>query len=77
MYCQRMWTVFEQYTATRLDVPVTIILPPEQNQSFHAQLKTAKLENVIESLSTINVEEARAGIPEDEEKLRALIALTG
>lgn len=29
-YCTRIWTVFEQYTAAKLRVPVKMILPPAQ-----------------------------------------------
>jgi hypothetical protein len=52
-----------------------MILPPTQNDSFHEQLKTNKIKHVIESLTTINVEKAKAN-PADEEKLRALIQST-
>ena len=75
VYCTRMWTVFEQYTATRLRVPVSMILPPAQDKSFHRQLTTGKMMHVIESLTTIDVEKAKAN-PADEEKLRTLIQST-
>ena len=75
VYCTRMWTVFEQYKATLLQIDVSMILPPAQNDSFHEQLKTNKIKHVIESLTTINVEKAKAN-PADEEKLRALIQST-
>ena len=50
VYCTRMWTVFEQYKATLLQIDVSMILPPAQNDSFHEQLKNNKIKHVIESL---------------------------
>ena len=72
-YCTRIWTVFEQYTAAKLGVKVQMILPPAQMNSFKAAMQRGSANAVTQNLTQIDVEHARASVPEDEVKLRALI----
>jgi len=73
IYVTRIWCVFEQFTAASLQIPVEIILPPDQADKFHYELENTGMKNIIASLTNIDVETAKASQPEDEKKVKALI----
>ena len=72
-YCTRIWTVFEQYTAAKLKVEVKMILPPEQMESFQAECRVGNISAVTQNLTQIDVENAKASVPKDEETVKGLI----
>ena len=72
-YCTRIWTVFEQYTAAKLGVEVKMILPPDQMESFKAAMRSSNVSAVTQNLTQIDVENAKASVPKDEETVKALI----
>ena len=72
-YCTRIWTVFEQFTAAKLGVEVKMILPPEQMTSFKAAMQSNNVSAVTQNLTQIDVENAKASVPKDEETVKALI----
>ena len=72
-YCTRIWTVFEQFTAAKLGVKVKMILPPEQMESFKAAMQSNNVGAVTQNLTQIDVENAKASVPKDEETVKALI----
>ena len=69
----RIWTVFEQFTAAKLGVDVKMILPPESMQSIQAVIGSGNVHFVKENLTQIDVESAKASVPEDETKVKLLI----
>merc|ERR1719272_801505 len=72
-YCTRIWTVFEQFTAAKLGVEVKMILPPDQMESFKAECRSSNVSAVTQNLTQIDVENAKASVPKDEETVKALI----
>ena len=72
-YCTRIWTVFEQFTAAKLKVEVKMILPPEQMARFQAECRVGNIGAVTQNLTQIDVENAKASVPKDEETVKALI----
>merc|ERR1719272_1231756 len=72
-YCTRIWTVFEQFTAAKLKVEVKMILPPKQMESFKAECRSSNVSAVTQNLTQIDVENAKASVPKDEETVKALI----
>lgn len=73
VYVTRVWCVYEQYVATSLKIPVEMILPPEAARGFHDALQNTGIKVVADSLTNVDVENAKASHPEDEKKVKALI----
>ncbi|CAE8707964.1 unnamed protein product [Polarella glacialis] len=46
VYVKRVWCVFETYQATRLKVPLQVILPEEAYSSLKADLRGGRLDEV-------------------------------
>ena len=74
-YLTRVWTIFEQYTASTLGIAVEIILPEQQRLSILSQFRQgeAGIQRVKQSLCKVNSEAARAFDARDEAKVKALI----
>ena len=69
--------VYEQYTAAKLGISVTVIMPQEQKASLRSALNAqGGLQRVSASLSGIDVEKARATVQEDETKVKRSIKST-
>ncbi|CAJ1437140.1 unnamed protein product [Effrenium voratum] len=76
VYLTRIWTIFEQFTAIKLgDVPVTIVLPSEQNGSLISQIREGEdgILQVTQSLCAFESANATAFSPQDERKVKSLI----
>ena len=56
-----------------MGVDVKIILPPESMQSIQAAIGSGNVNFVKENLTQIDVESAKASVPEDETKVKLLI----
>jgi len=74
-YLKRIWTIFEQYTAAKVDVPVQMVLPVEGARSLMEEFETGKegILRVKTSFSKVHSENAVASVPEDERKVKMLI----
>jgi len=75
VYLKRVWTIFEQYAAVKLGLPVTIILPETSVESLlrvigQGETGIGRLKN---SLCQVNAESAEASVKEDEKRIKALI----
>jgi len=77
-YLSRIWTVFEQYTAVRIGIPVEIIMPRDAKSSLVSEIyKGAKgIRRVKHALSHVNSRTATAWHKQDEENVKALIEAT-
>lgn len=74
-YLTRVWTIYEQYTAARLDVEMKFILPKDASRSLVEAFEEGKkgILKVRTSVTNVKVESAKATFPADEEKIKALI----
>merc|ERR1712086_926711 len=57
----------------KLGVKVKMILPPDQMESFKAAMRSSNVSAVTQNLTQIDVENAKASVPKDEETVRDLI----
>ncbi|CAE8588631.1 unnamed protein product [Polarella glacialis] len=76
VYVKRVWCVFETYQATRLKVPLQVILPEEAYSSLKADLRGGRLDEVTKSLTEVNVEDAIAWSKDDEVRIKQEIRET-
>ena len=65
--------MFEQFTAAKLKVEVKMFLPPEQMKSFQEECRVGNISAVTQNLTQIDVENAKASVPKDEQTTKALI----
>lgn len=74
-YHKRIWTQFEQFTATELNIPVTMILPPQEVESLQAEIDSGQqgFETVASALYEIDAESATATVKEDEVAVKTII----
>jgi hypothetical protein len=77
-YLTRIWTIFEQFTAQKLEIPVTMILPADCCESLMNEIDKGKagLETVRRALSQISSERAKASYEKDEAAVKDLIMTT-
>mmetsp|Transcript_22466 Transcript_22466/g.67279 ORF Transcript_22466/g.67279 Transcript_22466/m.67279 type:complete len:666 (-) Transcript_22466:21-2018(-) len=76
LYVTRVWCVFEMYTADEMDVKVTIIMPPREEDALRANLRKDRqgASDVIRKLGAIDVQHAQASVPRDRECILDLVA---
>lgn len=73
-YHKRIWTQFEQYTATKLGIPVTMVLPPEEAAALQEQISGGRgIDSVVAALYEIDSEKAEATVKSDEVAVKKLI----
>jgi len=77
-YLSRIWTIFEQIIAMKLNIPVTIILPRSQSLSLFRELEKGKegILRVKEALTKVDSASAEATEKEDEDTVKGLITST-
>lgn len=65
-------SIYEQYSAQEMGLPVQMIMPPEAYMTFIRQLNHGKtgMEAVVAYLTTIDIAGAKASNPNDLEKVR-------
>lgn len=68
-YIKRIWCVFEAYTCTTKNVPMTLILP----ESAETALSTTNPKDVKEKFNQLDIRNARATFKEDECLIKAMI----
>ena len=61
LYVKRIWTIYEQYSAAKLKIPMVMIMPPKEKESFHAELKKGEegMNTVKQYIGEIDVEHAK------------------
>ena len=72
-YTTRIWCIFEQYTALKLNIPVEFILPKDESTDFTNALQERGLKSIKEKISAIECRNAIASNPKDQEKVRHII----
>ena len=73
-YTERLWCIYEQYTAQKLEIPVDITLPKKEADDFLRVLtEGGGLKTIKEKVSRIDCMNAKASSPTDEEKVKGLI----
>jgi len=75
LYLRRIWTIFEQYIATKCDIDVMFTLPELPAATLIEQLDRGKegIHLVIQAVSMVDSERAEASVKEDEIKVKNLI----
>ena len=75
VYLSRVWTVFEQFVASKLEIPVQFVMPESAASSLQQTIRRgdAGIEQITESLSAVDSQKAQAWCQEDELKVKALI----
>ncbi|CAE7756274.1 BGLU42, partial [Symbiodinium pilosum] len=75
VYLSRVWTVFEQFVASKLDIPVQFVMPASSALSLQQTIRRgdAGIEQITESLSAVDSQKAKAWCQEDEIKVKSLI----
>jgi len=75
VYLSRIWTVYEQFMASTLQIPVTIVMPESAMTSVQQQISCGKpgIQEITVSLSRVDSENARAWKKEDETKVKGAI----
>lgn len=78
VYLKRVWTIYEQYLACSLEIPVTFVMPRDATVSLSQQISLgdAGISEVTRSLCDVNVSSAEAFDPRDEEKVKQSIVST-
>ena len=74
MYLTRIWTVYEQFMATKLEVPVTFVMPDTAMHSAQEQMLQGEvgMRRITEALCNADSENAEAWMKEDEIKVKGL-----
>ncbi|CAJ1450442.1 unnamed protein product [Effrenium voratum] len=78
VYLTRIWTIFEQFTAIKCDVQVTIALPSQRSDALISQIRTGEdgILEVLQSLCAFESAHATAFCVQDERKVKSLIEST-
>jgi len=74
-YLIRIWTIFEQFTAMRLGIKVTMPLPCDSGAALIEEFERGKcgIMKVRESMATVDSSNACASDPTDEAKVKKMI----
>eukprot|EP00440_Ansanella_granifera_P042339 gb/GFBE01045904.1/.p1 GENE.gb/GFBE01045904.1/~~gb/GFBE01045904.1/.p1 ORF type:complete len:939 (+),score=168.98 gb/GFBE01045904.1/:1-2817(+) len=74
-YLQRIWTIFEQLVAIKLEVPVTMVLTAAAGAELIEQFEAGKegICRVMAALTKVDSENAEAYVPADADAVKALI----
>ena len=74
-YLTRIWTIYEQFTAAKLNISMTMILPPEAHESLMEKLREGDvgIKAVTTALRKVDSENAEAFSPDDKEKVKGKI----
>ncbi|CAK9018923.1 unnamed protein product [Durusdinium trenchii] len=75
VYLSRVWTVYEQFVASTLQIEVQFVLPKDATDHLQRQIACGSkgIDEVIKSLSQVNSEKAEAWMKADENKVKSLI----
>ena len=72
IYLQRVWTIYEQFVACSMNIPVVFVMPQEATNSLSQRLSLGDdgISEVTRSLCNVNVSQAEAFDPRDEKKVK-------
>merc|ERR1712113_538442 len=75
VYLTRIWTIFEQFTATKLGINVEIILSKAVEEELKDVIFTGEtgIERIKDSLCRVDSQNAKASHTVDEVKVKSLI----
>ena len=59
VYVTRIWTMYEQFCAAKLCIPMEIILPPKVSISFYRLVESGNMDKLKRSLAKIDAANAR------------------
>ena len=78
IYLQRVWTIYEQFVACSMNIPVVFVMPHEATSSLSRRLSLGDhgISEVTRSLCNVNVSQAEAFDPRDEKKVKDTIQNT-
>ena len=78
VYLKRVWTVYEQFVASTLEIPVAFIMPESSAVSARKQIFRGEvgINEITDSVSRVDSAAAKAWDPKDEQKVKALIQST-
>lgn len=78
IYLSRIWTVYEQFVASKLEIPVVFIMPEDAAVSLRETIDDGRagVVDISRSLCQVDAERAQAWKKEDEEKVKAMIQQT-
>ena len=78
IYLQRVWTIYEQFVACSMNIPVVFVMPQEATSSLSQRLSLGDdgISEVTRSLCNVNVSQAEAFDPRDEKKVKDTIQNT-
>jgi len=75
-YLSRIWCIFETFQAFRLELPYTLILPPNAAKTLDEALQRGMHLEVTREWQSIDVANAEASRPQDATKVKELILRT-
>eukprot|EP00913_Durusdinium_trenchii_P003105 g2869.t1 len=75
IYLSRVWTIYEQFLASKEQVPVTFTMPFSANESLQQQISRGEVGiwEITQSVSCIDAQNAIAYDPKDEEEVKRAI----
>lgn len=72
-YIERVWCIFEFYTANSLGKEVVVLMPPHEQDGWRTALASGGQQRVFKTLSNIRVQNAKASVMADRESILKLI----
>ena len=78
IYLSRIWTVYEQFVASKLEIPAVFVMPEDAAVSLREAIGDGMVGvvDISRSLCQVDAESAQAWKKEDEEKVKAMIQQT-
>ena len=77
VYLSRIWTVYEQFIASKLAIPVTFTMPEAASESLQLTVEGGgAMKGISRALRHVDAEHACAWKEEDEEKVKSMIQET-
>ena len=75
-YTTRVWCIFEVYTATMHNIPISVALPGASKAEFHKKLKDRHFSEIAASLTPLMPRRRKQPFQSDEDAIKSLIKET-
>jgi hypothetical protein len=77
-YLSRLWCIFEQHTAIKFNLPITIVQPRQSRENLLLEVNAghAGIQRILACVGKINAKQAKASMKADEENIKRTIAST-
>ena len=75
-YTTRVWCIFEVYTATMHNIPISVALPGASKAEFHKKLKDRHFSEIAASLTPLMPRGRKQPFQSDEDAIKSLIKET-